>query len=167
MILHIDTNTNDPWLLILIERLLSCTDKQHGIDIIRGSQSFHQLAPLPSGKHARHVYDFTITDSSLDIHWQVKRKSGNGINPSKKRSVYAKAGFKCLKCGSLNNLTVDHVVPLVKGGTHAIANLQCLCVGCNLEKGEEIVDYRPNATRQTPSQTPPQVPQESSPQQCE
>ena len=38
---------------------------------------------------------------------------------------------KCLFCGSTDNLTVDHIKPYSKGGTHDSFNLQCLCGKCN------------------------------------
>lgn len=42
---------------------------------------------------------------------------------------------KCLKCGSLYGLTVDHKVPISRGGTDEMSNLQTLCLNCNSNKG--------------------------------
>lgn len=53
--------------------------------------------------------------------------------------------FYCLCCGKREpdvSLTVDHVVPLSRGGTNSIDNLQPLCFACNLAKRDRIVDYR-------------------------
>ncbi len=52
-----------------------------------------------------------------------------------------KYGNKCLACGS-SEITVDHVVPLSKGGTNCIDNLQPLCSSCNSSKGTKSTDYR-------------------------
>ncbi len=30
---------------------------------------------------------------------------------------------------------VDHVIPVIQGGTNIIGNLVCSCAGCNLKKG--------------------------------
>jgi 5-methylcytosine-specific restriction endonuclease McrA len=51
-------------------------------------------------------------------------------------------GGRCLRCGSSENITVDHVVPLSLGGSNAIGNIQPLCEGCNGEKGLGSTDYR-------------------------
>lgn len=51
-------------------------------------------------------------------------------------------GYKCLACHEEKPLTVDHVVPLSKGGSNYISNIQPLCLGCNTSKGTRIIDYR-------------------------
>lgn len=48
----------------------------------------------------------------------------------------------CLACGSTGPLTVDHVIPLSKGGANTLKNLQPLCEACNQAKGTRKVDYR-------------------------
>ena len=42
---------------------------------------------------------------------------------------------KCAICGTIKNLTTDHIKPLTKGGSLKIHNLQCLCLNCNQKKG--------------------------------
>ncbi len=38
---------------------------------------------------------------------------------------------RCKYCKSKENLTVDHKVPIIQGGTGKNSNLQCLCRRCN------------------------------------
>ena len=51
--------------------------------------------------------------------------------------------FRCCKCGRYPTddnkiiLEVDHIVPISKGGTNEIGNLQTLCNKCNLGKGNK------------------------------
>jgi len=50
---------------------------------------------------------------------------------------------KCLCCKRDDvKLTLDHVIPLSKGGEHSIKNVQPLCQKCNSSKGTKIIDYR-------------------------
>ena len=55
-----------------------------------------------------------------------------------KHTLYGKQEGRCTGCRVLfpfRNLTVDHVVPRVKGGTDHEDNLQLLCGACNSLKG--------------------------------
>jgi hypothetical protein len=55
-------------------------------------------------------------------------------------------GDRCLACGEQYGpgrvLSLDHVIPLSKGGRNCLANLQPLCAPCNVTKGSETTDYR-------------------------
>lgn len=60
-----------------------------------------------------------------------------------KRIVYAKCNGKCAICGQsvkFKKMTVDHKVPLSKGGTNAMENLQLACHSCNLLKSDLSMD---------------------------
>lgn len=49
---------------------------------------------------------------------------------------YKTADQICTYCGKTNvKLTVDHVVPLIKGGTHTTDNFTLACSSCNSSKG--------------------------------
>lgn len=51
---------------------------------------------------------------------------------------------KCLACGRDDiRMTMDHVVPLSKGGSNTIDNIQPLCMPCNSKKSVSCTDYRP------------------------
>lgn len=58
-----------------------------------------------------------------------------------------KYGFKCLCCASDESLELDHIKPVSIGGTGEIDNLQLLCKKCNMEKGVQEIDYRPNESK--------------------
>lgn len=47
-------------------------------------------------------------------------------------------GYRCTGCGvahAQSPLTKDHVVPVSKGGSNSISNIQPLCRPCNSKKG--------------------------------
>lgn len=51
---------------------------------------------------------------------------------------------KCQNCGRVDNLTVDHIIPLSQSGTDDPKNLQCLCWRCNRQKGPEKNGEKPS-----------------------
>jgi 5-methylcytosine-specific restriction endonuclease McrA len=59
-----------------------------------------------------------------------------------RNAVFEKYGKKCLCCGSTENLTIDHVIPVSKEGINDISNYQPLCKSCNSKKHDKIIDYR-------------------------
>jgi 5-methylcytosine-specific restriction endonuclease McrA len=59
------------------------------------------------------------------------------------RAVCDKYGNRCLSCGKVGNLTPDHVIPISRGGSNEITNIQPLCLACNMHKSAKTIDYRP------------------------
>ncbi len=56
-------------------------------------------------------------------------------------SVYKRDGYRCRYCHAsdrFENLEIDHIIPISKGGKSTLNNLQTLCHRCNVEKGNQI-----------------------------
>jgi len=54
-------------------------------------------------------------------------------------------GHKCARCRKSRKLTVDHIVPLSKGGSNWISNIQPLCKSCNSAKGARLIEHSASA----------------------
>ena len=52
-----------------------------------------------------------------------------------RKLVVERDGAFCATCGSETSLTIDHIVPVIRGGTDALENLRVLCQSCNSRKG--------------------------------
>jgi 5-methylcytosine-specific restriction endonuclease McrA len=45
----------------------------------------------------------------------------------------------CFNCGSMNNQSLDHRIPLSRGGEHKIGNMLTLCQPCNASKHSRTI----------------------------
>ncbi|MEU3281590.1 HNH endonuclease [Streptomyces antibioticus] len=72
-----------------------------------------------------------------------RRRAAGVLTAAEWQLIVALHGRRCLACGSDGPLTIDHVVPVSKGGVNTAANVQPLCSTCNTSKGAKTIDYRP------------------------
>ncbi|CAG9465333.1 unnamed protein product [Pedinophyceae sp. YPF-701] len=57
-----------------------------------------------------------------------------------RRNVMLRDGFQCAYCGRTRDLTIDHVVPLCKGGDSSWGNLVTACGKCNGKKADKTLE---------------------------
>ena len=72
----------------------------------------------------------------------LKVGNGGAHTQAEWDALCEKYGYRCLCCLKVLPLEIDHVLPLTKGGTDDIGNLQPLCAGCNKRKSNKHIDYR-------------------------
>lgn len=89
----------------------------------------------------------------LGPHIGSGRRRPDGANagiPSKvRRAVYNRDDWTCQECGidvvstqpgeamPHDAATVDHVIPVVNGGTNRLSNLKTYCITCNQHKADK------------------------------
>ncbi len=79
----------------------------------------------------------------LEIRTSLPRDSQAGnitikrpvVPESQRNAIFERDENKCVLCSSADNLQLDHIVSLSKGGRTEDSNLQTLCEKCNKEKG--------------------------------
>lgn len=67
-------------------------------------------------------------------------RSRGRITKSMRRSVLQRDGNKCTYCGSIDDLVMDHFVPVSKGGQTSVDNLVAACADCNAAKSDMMPD---------------------------
>ena len=60
------------------------------------------------------------------------------IPPAIRLRVFERDAWRCVQCGSVEDLTIDHIYPWSLGGSDTEGNLQTLCRPCNCSKGARV-----------------------------
>lgn len=88
------------------------------------------------------IYDVTdLASAECEINRQKEqKKQSRRTYTQKERSIiYKKDNGKCYLCGKellYSEMTLDHVIPLAKGGKDGLENLRCCCTNCNRWKAD-------------------------------
>jgi len=70
-----------------------------------------------------------------------------------RREVFLRDGFACQYCGEhTQKLTLDHIVPRHRGGSHSWENLVAACGTCNHRKGGRLPEEAGMRLRKTPDE---------------
>jgi len=99
--------------------------------------------------HAHYMVDMEWTENykrkalirSHNRHSRLRGAHGE-ITLGQWERLVAKHNFRCVCCGFVRPLERDHVIPVSKGGSNDISNIQPLCRSCNASKRDKIMDYR-------------------------
>lgn len=71
-----------------------------------------------------------------------KRAGGGEFTIEQWKKMKKKYKYTCPACGREEpeiNLTIDHVIPISKGGKHSSKNIQPLCLKCNVKKSNNLI----------------------------
>lgn len=73
-------------------------------------------------------------------HNRLAKMKANGGSHTTEEWLAKLAEFdgSCVTCGSSARIERDHIIPVTKGGTNDIENIQPLCLPCNRTKGAEV-----------------------------
>jgi 5-methylcytosine-specific restriction endonuclease McrA len=66
-------------------------------------------------------------------------KKSNGIYFVSHKELQKLYSSSCVKCNSSEEIQMDHIIPISKGGRHSIGNIQPLCKKCNNSKRDKFM----------------------------
>lgn len=121
--------TEDGWINPFAEKII--TDQQRRKDgrAEAGRKGGRAKWGEDSGKKTRHQ--------------RIREAREKGTHtPEEWDALLQACQARCVKCWS-SGVVKDHIIPVAKGGSDSIDNLQPLCATCNGAKGNEQKDYRP------------------------
>ncbi len=113
--------------------------------ILERTSAYKKAHKSQSKEYKRRYYRDNPDKVKEHFHRRKARLKANGGSYTVEEwlDLCKKYDNKCLCCGKKEKLTVDHIVPLSRGGTNYIENIQPLCNECNASKGNHHnTDYR-------------------------
>lgn len=100
------------------------SDYEHRIEIERRSRSKNKEKYRP------------IKNATQSKRNRLLNKKEYRILPKELHKIYSSS---CWACGTSQNISLDHILPLSRGGTHSVGNMLSLCRGCNSSKGNRLL----------------------------
>ena len=90
-------------------------------------------------------YDHAVRSPSTEFKIPSVVSLKNYVKPVRypaftRFNVFLRDKFECQYCGSMNELTFDHLIPRSKGGVTSWENVITACSPCNLRKGNKYAD---------------------------
>lgn len=113
-----------------------CLTKINGASITSKGQTFNasEIEDIIKRLHNKQN-DFYLDD---EIWQSICRVERGKVTNKIRFAIYAKDGHRCRQCGSTQDLEIDHIFPIAKGGKSTYDNLQTLCHRCNAKKSDSV-----------------------------
>lgn len=87
---------------------------------------------------------YTVSYNQQERHREKRESLGlprrRWVNPNVRKQALARDGHACVYCSSEENLTLDHIIPEIKGGGNDLDNLVTACRACNAKKREFSIE---------------------------
>ncbi len=126
--------------------------EEHKRKISLGKKGFHPKTEFKKGQNIgkkNHSWKGGITNYERKLYLNRKRrvrKLGNGGTHMQGEWEFLKIqyNFTCPNCKKQEpeiKLTEDHIIPLSRGGSDNIENIQPLCKSCNCKKHNKIINF--------------------------
>ncbi|XP_042030445.1 uncharacterized protein LOC121777305 isoform X3 [Salvia splendens] len=83
-----------------------------------------------------------------------RRKVKRGLS---RKNIFQRDNYTCQYCSSTENLTIDHVFPIARGGKWTWENLVAACARCNSRKGQKTLEESSMKLLKVPKVRPPRT----------
>lgn len=138
-------------------RLSNSTNREHVREVVK---AWHAANPEKRQVYNKKAYDIAMADVdkkakmyAATAAWYARNPEAmhtkNALRDARHRNapirdltraeweeIKAEHNYCCAYCGKhMHNLTMDHVIPLSKGGSHTKSNIVPSCKSCNSRKG--------------------------------
>jgi 5-methylcytosine-specific restriction endonuclease McrA len=97
--------------------------------------------------HKKEIAEYREKNPAKNKAYKQNRRTkqsgaGGSFTAKEWLDLCKKYTHRCLCCWRRRKLTADHVIPVSKGGSSNISNIQPLCGPCNSRKHDGTTDFR-------------------------
>lgn len=88
-------------------------------------------------------YPYDTEEDNICRYGTEKNKERRKYSKEERKILYERSGGRCALCGrrlTLEEVTLDHILPISEGGCDDMNNLQIACFDCNQFKGNILPD---------------------------
>ncbi len=149
---YYDPHPGEVWRAFLMERESGRSFLHHMDAVVCpahegwGVGEFEALSEVLSGNNP---LGLEVTDQVIErfLHRKAeieagllklqRRRQASAVTANKETRdrIFARDGEKCAECGREDDLTLDHIIAVINGGSDEDDNLRVLCRSCNSRKG--------------------------------
>ena len=106
------------------------------------------LSSLHSSKLINAVYYDKLLNVTIaiDRFLPTERLARGKVPKGLRKETLENDGYECVVCGARDRLEADHIIPVARGGSDVISNMQTLCKTCNSSKGSKTMNEWLHAT---------------------
>ena len=123
------------YILYLFQRRRKASENRIQYDSVNQAKNYMKKAPAKTKGY--YIFD-TKTKKIVWRHTRRKKRS-----PGTRKMLYHQFDGRCQLCGkklTLENMTLDHIIPLDLGGEDELSNIQIACASCNTLKRNILPD---------------------------
>ena len=99
--------------------------REANLDKVKAIQRTHRLNNLEKFAEKQHI--------------RRAKMRLNGVYQVSAKELIKLYSSPCIACGTTERVTIDHIIPIARGGRHSIGNLQPLCLTCNSSKNAKTM----------------------------
>ncbi len=96
----------------------------------------------------------TPTAPELGLLMPYMKNRGYQLPKCIRDYVRDRDNWTCQYCGSKDRIGVDHIVPMIRGGTHEFDNLVACCKSCNSRKYDKLLSETKFKLKRKPPKEP-------------
>ncbi len=137
-----DLGISEEEVVYLLYRFASwaATHGKYGVMALpEGLADYHFKTPGLEEQLIKHGWMKRHGEASITLHYFTDVSAVRKALGTKLRKQALGDGV-CRACGATEQIEIDHIVPISRGGSCKLENLQPLCKQCNVSKGQKTME---------------------------